>query len=60
MMTSEHALGRTRRGTKIDDHVFKRFAARMSYMSGDFDDRATYERVKAAIGGARVPMTRVC
>ena len=43
-------------GTKIDDEVFKRFTARLSYVSGDFDDRATYERVKAAIGDARVPV----
>jgi glucose-6-phosphate 1-dehydrogenase len=43
-------------GTKIDDVVFGRFAARLSYVSGDFDDAATYKRVKAAIGDARVPV----
>jgi glucose-6-phosphate 1-dehydrogenase len=43
-------------GTKIDDEVFKRFAARMSYVSGDFEDQATYRRVKAAIGEAQVPV----
>jgi glucose-6-phosphate 1-dehydrogenase len=43
-------------GTKIDDEVFKRFAARLSYVSGDFDHGATYERVKAAIGDAQVPV----
>jgi len=43
-------------GTKIDDGVFERFAARLSYVSGDFGDAATYERVKAAIGAAQVPV----
>ena len=42
-------------GTQIDDAVFDRFAARLSYVSGDFGDAATYERVKAAIGDAQVP-----
>jgi glucose-6-phosphate 1-dehydrogenase len=43
-------------GERIDEGVFDRFAARLSYVSGDFDDAATYERVKAAIGDARVPV----
>jgi glucose-6-phosphate 1-dehydrogenase len=43
-------------GTKIDDDVFKRFAARLSYVQGDFADAGTYERVKDAIGDARVPV----
>ena len=43
-------------GTQIDDAVFDRFAARLSYVSGDFGDAATYERVKGAIGDARCPV----
>jgi glucose-6-phosphate 1-dehydrogenase len=43
-------------GTKIDDEVFKRFAARLSYVQGDFGDAETYERVKESIGDARVPV----
>jgi glucose-6-phosphate 1-dehydrogenase len=43
-------------GSKIDDQVFERFAARLSYVSGDFGDAATYERVKSAIGDARCPV----
>ncbi len=43
-------------GTEIDDAVFERFAARLSYVSGDFGDAATYERVKGAIGDARCPV----
>jgi glucose-6-phosphate 1-dehydrogenase len=43
-------------GTQIDDQVFERLAARMSYVNGDFGDAATYQRVKAAIGNARCPV----
>jgi glucose-6-phosphate 1-dehydrogenase len=43
-------------GEQIDDEVFDRLAARLSYVSGDFGDAATYQRVKAAIGDARSPV----
>jgi glucose-6-phosphate 1-dehydrogenase len=43
-------------GEKIDDEVFQRFAARLSYVSGDFGDEATYARVKAAVGERRTPV----
>jgi glucose-6-phosphate 1-dehydrogenase len=43
-------------GTKIDEEVFKRFAARISYVQGDFGDAGTYERIKDKIGDARVPV----
>jgi glucose-6-phosphate 1-dehydrogenase len=43
-------------GEKLDPAVFERFAARLSYVSGDFNDADTYERVKTAIGGARAPV----
>src|SRR6188472_2440380 len=33
----------------LDDDVFDRLAARLSYVSGDFADEATYGRVAAAI-----------
>src|SRR3954447_3544886 len=32
-------------GEPIDDDVFERFAARIAYVSGDFNDPATYERL---------------
>ena len=35
-------------GKTIDDEVFDRFAARLSYVTGDFGDAATYERVGKA------------
>jgi glucose-6-phosphate 1-dehydrogenase len=43
-------------GTDVDGAVFDRLAARMSYVSGDFGDGATYERVAQAIGDARCPV----
>ena len=43
-------------GEKIEPEVFDRFAARLSYVSGDFTDAATYTRVAAVIGGARLPV----
>jgi glucose-6-phosphate 1-dehydrogenase len=43
-------------GEKLDETVFDRFAERLSYVSGDFTDPATYERVGAAIEGTTTPV----
>jgi glucose-6-phosphate 1-dehydrogenase len=43
-------------GETIDDKVFDRFAKRLSYVSGDFADAATYERVASAIADASSPV----
>ncbi len=43
-------------GEPVDSEVFERFAARLSYVSGDFTDAATYERLAAAIGDAHDPV----
>jgi glucose-6-phosphate 1-dehydrogenase len=43
-------------GEPLDDAVFERFAARLSYVSGDFTNAATYERLTAAVGDARSPV----
>ena len=43
-------------GETIDEKTFARFASRLSYVSGDFADSATFERVKAAIGSAKEPV----
>src|SRR5262245_7645938 len=43
-------------GETLDEEVFKRFAARLSYVSGDFSDAATYGRVADAIPGAQQPV----
>ena len=38
-------------GERIDEKVFNAFAERLSYVSGDFADAATYGRVADALGG---------
>ncbi len=43
-------------GETIDEEVFQRFAARLSYVGGDFTDPATYARVSEAIKGASTPV----
>ena len=41
---------------KMDHDVFDRLATRMSYISGDFSDPATYDKVGSAIKGAKTPV----
>ena len=43
-------------GEELDEQVFDRFAARLSYVQGDFSDAATYGRVGKAIKGAEQPV----
>ena len=43
-------------GEPIDDAVWKRFAERLSYVGGDFDDAATYQSVAMALGDAANPV----
>jgi glucose-6-phosphate 1-dehydrogenase len=43
-------------GEQIDEEVFDRFAARLTYVAGDFADKQTYMRVKQAIGNASNPV----
>jgi glucose-6-phosphate 1-dehydrogenase len=43
-------------GEKLDDAVFKRFADRLSYVGGNFDDAATYREVGEAIGEVGCPV----
>ena len=53
----EHALESVRAtGEEIDDAVFKRFAARLEYVSGDFTKPETYAAVAAAIKDASNPV----
>jgi len=40
-------------GEPLDEKTFERLAARLSYVSGDFQDAGTYGRVDEAIGHAR-------
>ena len=43
-------------GEELDETVFERFAARLSYVQGDFSDAETYKQVAAAIGAAKAPV----
>jgi glucose-6-phosphate 1-dehydrogenase len=43
-------------GETLDAGVFERFAARLSYVSGDFTDAGTYARVARALGDAGTPV----
>jgi glucose-6-phosphate 1-dehydrogenase len=43
-------------GETVDGELFDRFAARLSYISGDFGDTETFERLAAAIHDAHAPV----
>jgi glucose-6-phosphate 1-dehydrogenase len=43
-------------GEQLDPEVFDRFAARLSYVQGDFGEADTYARVGKAIDGASTPV----
>ncbi len=43
-------------GEPLDEAVFARLAARLSYVSGNLEDPATYERIKTAMGPAESPV----
>ena len=43
-------------GEPVDEEVFARFANRLSYVTGDFGDPDTFQRLGKAIAGARSPV----
>jgi glucose-6-phosphate 1-dehydrogenase len=43
-------------GETIDEAVFERLAERMSFLSGDFGDAGTYERLAGVVGDAQSPV----
>src|SRR5215475_10886097 len=43
-------------GEKISEHVFQRLAERLSMVSGDYQDPATYDRIAHAIEGQHSPV----
>ncbi|MDY7102314.1 MAG: glucose-6-phosphate dehydrogenase [Actinomycetota bacterium] len=43
-------------GEDLDEDVFARFAARLSYVAGDFGDPGVFDRLATAIAGARSPV----
>ena len=59
--TAEQLVGRAREsiigtGEPLDEAVFARLAARLSYVSGDLTDAATFERLRGAMQGAPSPV----
>ena len=43
-------------GETIDEEVFQRFSARLSYLAGNFADKSTYTEVASALGDAKTPV----
>jgi glucose-6-phosphate 1-dehydrogenase len=43
-------------GEELDETVFDRFAARLSYLQGDFADASTYERLAEVLGHPASPV----
>jgi glucose-6-phosphate 1-dehydrogenase len=43
-------------GEQLDEAIFERFAARLSYVAGDFADPATYQRIGEAIKAFECPV----
>ncbi len=43
-------------GETIDEQIFTRFAARLSYISGDFAEEGVYQRVEDALKGFHTPV----
>src|SRR5262245_7322370 len=43
-------------GEQLDEDVLARLAKRMSYVSGDFADASTYEKLGAAMAGKQQPV----
>jgi glucose-6-phosphate 1-dehydrogenase len=59
--TREHLVERARTsivgtGQHLDERVFDRLAQRLSYVQGDFTAEGTYDKVGAAIDGAKCPV----
>ncbi|MGH2895202.1 MAG: glucose-6-phosphate dehydrogenase [Solirubrobacteraceae bacterium] len=53
----QHALEAVKAtGEPVDNAVWKRFAQRLSYVGGDFNDAATYKAVASALGDANNPV----
>jgi glucose-6-phosphate 1-dehydrogenase len=44
------------KGEELDEDVFKKFAASLSYVQGDYNDFDTYRKVKQALSGAQHPV----
>jgi len=59
--TLEHLVERAHdsivaKGEQLDEEVFKRLAARLSYVHGDFSGKEVYEDVAKAVEGRKLPV----
>jgi glucose-6-phosphate 1-dehydrogenase len=52
----EHARAAIAAGEPVDEPTFERFAARLSYVQGDFGDAGTFERLAGALGPVKQPV----
>jgi glucose-6-phosphate 1-dehydrogenase len=52
----EHARAAIAAGEPVDEQTFERFAARLSYLQGDFGDAGTFERLATALGPVKQPV----
>jgi glucose-6-phosphate 1-dehydrogenase len=52
----EHARAAIAAGEPLDEPTFERFAARLSYLQGDFGDPGTFARLAEALGPVRQPV----
>ena len=43
-------------GTEVDEEAFARLAKRLSYVTGDYKAKETYELLKRALDGAKAPL----
>ncbi len=43
-------------GTEVDEQAFAKLAGRLHYIGGDYQEPATYARLKQALGSARRPL----
>ena len=52
----ERARDSLERNGGIDDDAFAKLSAQLQYVDGDYEDPATYQRLKQALGGAARPL----
>jgi glucose-6-phosphate 1-dehydrogenase len=43
-------------GGEVDERAFKKLAAQLQYVDGDYNDDATYQALKKALGGSKRPL----
>jgi len=46
----------TEHGSRVDEDAFAKLAARLRYIDGDYNDAATFKRLKQELGQAKAPL----